>query len=89
VEAGVPTGALRVHVRLSGTMAQRLGPRRTVELDPGATIEDLVAALARDAGFDAAALRGLAVVAEGSFVASTRPVRDGEELDVLVPVAGG
>jgi sulfur carrier protein ThiS len=89
VEAGAPTGPLRVHVRLSGTKAQRLGARRAVELDRGATIDDLVAALARDAGFDVASLRGLAVVAEGSFVARTRPVRDGEELDVLVPVAGG
>jgi sulfur carrier protein ThiS len=70
-------------------MAQRLGARRAVELAPGATVDDLVAALARDAGFDAAAMRGLAVVADGSFVARSRAVRDGEEFDVLVPVAGG
>jgi molybdopterin converting factor small subunit len=89
VNAGPPTPALRVNVRLSGTLAQRLGPRRAVDLAPGATVDDLVAALARDAGFDAEAGRGLAVVADGSFVARTRPVRDGEELDVLVPVAGG
>jgi len=80
---------VRVHVRLSGTMAQRLGARRTVALMPGATVADLVAELARDAGFDPASLRGLAVVAEGSFVGRGRAVVDGEELDVLVPVAGG
>ncbi len=81
--------SVRVHVRLSGTMAQRLGARRTVALMPGATVADLVAELARDAGFDPASLRGLAVVAGGSFVGRSRAVVDGEELDVLVPVAGG
>ena len=81
--------AVHVNVRLSGTMAQRLGPRRTVVLAPGGTVDDLIAVLARDAGFDQGSLRGLAVVAEGSFVARSRAVRDGEELDVLVPVAGG
>jgi molybdopterin converting factor small subunit len=78
-----------VHVRLSGTMAQRLGARRTVALEQGATVDDLVAALARDAGFDPPELRGLAVVSGGAFVSRSRPVADGEELDVLVPVAGG
>jgi sulfur carrier protein ThiS len=78
-----------VHVRLSGTMAQRLGPRRTIALEQGATVDDLVAALARDAGFDPPALRGLAVVAGGVFLPRTRPVADGEEFDVLVPVSGG
>jgi len=80
---------VRVTVRLSGPMAQRLGSRRSVELGPGATADDLVAALAQAAGFDPAALRGLAVVAGGSFVSRDRPLTDGEELDVLVPVAGG
>ena len=78
-----------VHVRLSGTMAQRLGPRRTIVVEHGATVDDLVAALARDAGFDPSALRGLAVVSGGAFLPRTRPVADGEELDVLVPVSGG
>lgn len=76
-------------MRLSGTLAQRLGARRAVALAPGATVDDLVAALARDAGFDPAELRGLAVVCGGSFVSRGRPVADGEELDVLVPVSGG
>jgi molybdopterin converting factor small subunit len=80
---------VHVTVRLSGVMAERLGSRRTVELEPGAIVDDLVAELARAAGFEPASLRGLAVVAGGGFVARSRPVRDGEELDVLVPVAGG
>ena len=81
--------SVRVHVRLSGTMAERLGARRTVALTPGATVDDLIAVLARDAGFDATSLRGLAVVAAGTFVARSHAVSDGDELDVLVPVAGG
>ena len=80
---------VRVNVRLSGTMAQRLGARRSVVLAPGATVDDLIAELAHDAGFDPASLRGLAVVADGGFVARSHAVSDGEELDVLVPVAGG
>ena len=81
--------SLRVTVRLSGTMAQRLGSRRSVELGSGAVVNDLVVELAREAGFDPAALRGLAVVASGDFVSRDRPLADGDELDVLVPVAGG
>jgi molybdopterin converting factor small subunit len=78
-----------VHVRLSGTLAQRLGARRTLALEGGATVDDLVAALARAAGFDPRELRGLAVVSGGTFVSRGRPVAEGEELDVLVPVSGG
>lgn len=80
---------MTVTVRLSGTLAERLGSRRAVDLAPGATVDDVVAELGRLADFDPAALRGLAVVAEGSFLRRDRPVADGEELDVLVPVAGG
>jgi molybdopterin converting factor small subunit len=78
-----------VHVRLSGTLAQRLGARRAVALEQGATVDDLVAAIAREAGFEPGELRGLAVVSGGTFVARGRAVADGEELDVLVPVSGG
>jgi molybdopterin converting factor small subunit len=78
-----------VHVRLSGTLAQRLGARRTLALGQGATVDDLVAVLARDAGFDPVDLRGIAVVCGGTFVSRGRPVADGEELDLLVPVSGG
>jgi molybdopterin converting factor small subunit len=78
-----------VHVRLTGTLAQRLGARRAVALAQGATVDDLVAAIAREAGFDPAELRGLAVVSGGAFLSRDREVADGEELDVLVPVSGG
>ena len=76
-------------VRLSGTLAERLGSRRTIDLAPGATVDDVVAEVGRLAHFEPPALGGLAVVADGSFVRRDRAVADGEELDVLVPVAGG
>ena len=80
---------LTVTVRLSGVLAERLGSRRVVEVETGSTVADVVAEVGRLAGFDASALRGLAVVAGGGFLARDRPVADGDELDVLVPVAGG
>ena len=76
-------------MRLSGTLAQRLGARRTLALEDGATVDDLVAAIARAAGFDPGELGGLAIVSGGTFVPRGRTVADGEELDVLVPVSGG
>jgi sulfur carrier protein ThiS len=78
-----------VTVRLSGVLAERLGGRRTIELGADATVEDVVAEVGRMARLDPDALRGLAVVADGSFLRRDRPVAAGEELDVLVPVAGG
>jgi molybdopterin converting factor small subunit len=80
---------VRVTVRLSGPLAELLGSRRAIDLPPGATVEDVVAALGRLADLDSAALRSLAVVAEGTFLRRDRPVADGDELDVLVPVVGG
>jgi len=78
-----------VTVRLSGVLAQRLGNRRAIELAGAPTVEDVVAEVGRLAALDPDALRSLAVVADGSFLRRDRPVADGEELDVLVPVAGG
>jgi molybdopterin converting factor small subunit len=80
---------VQVTVRLSGRMAERLGNRRIVTLAAGAVVEDLVSEIAREAGFDPESTRGLAVVSAGAYVSRGRPLADGEELDVLVPVAGG
>jgi sulfur carrier protein ThiS len=78
-----------VTLRLSGVLAERLGSRRALHLDAGATVADVVAEVGTLAGLEQGALGGLAVVAGGSFLRRDRPVADGEELDVLVPVAGG
>jgi molybdopterin converting factor small subunit len=79
----------RVTVRLSGSLGERLGNRLVVDLDPGARVRDLLEALAADGELGDRACDGLAVVAGGSIVAHDRVLVDGDELDVLVPVAGG
>jgi molybdopterin converting factor small subunit len=80
---------MRITVRLSGVLAQRLGRQRRIELEDAATVEEVVAEVGRLAALDPGALGGIAVVAGGGFLRRDRVVADGEELDVLVPVAGG
>jgi molybdopterin converting factor small subunit len=77
-----------VTVRLSGPLAKSLGARRAVGLQEGATVQDLLEAIAREARVDGHA-GTLAAVAGGSFLARSRALADGDEVDVLVPVAGG
>lgn len=78
-----------VTVRLSGPLAESLGARRAVGMDDGATVYDLLETIAREAGIDPRHAGTLAAVAGGSFVARSQTLADGDELDVLVPVAGG
>ena len=84
-----PVADLRVTVRLSGPLAERLGPRRRVELPQGARVRDLVDALGREAGLEDGAAASLAVVRQGTIVPHGHALADGDELDVLAPVAGG
>ena len=77
-----------VTVRLSGPLAESLGPRRSVGMDEGATVRDLLETIAREANVDGHG-DSLAAVAGGSFLARSRALADGDEVDVLVPVAGG
>ena len=80
---------MRVTVRLSGSLAQRVGPRRILELEEPATVADALAVLARDASLGVESARSLAAVSGGAIVSSGHRLSDGDELDVLVPVAGG
>jgi sulfur carrier protein ThiS len=75
-----------VEVRL----AARLGAgRRAVSLPAGATVADLLAALAPGLGADAALLPGVAVAVGGEVVGRDRPLHDGEAVALVLPVAGG
>ena len=77
-----------VTVRLSGPLADSLGPRRAIRVDEGATVDELLEVLAREARIDAR--RGtLAAVAGGKFLERSQSLADGDEVDVLVPIAGG
>jgi molybdopterin converting factor small subunit len=78
-----------VNVRLSGPLAERLGARRAVGMAQGDTVEDLLEALAAEAGVERIHGATLAAVAGGSFLDRAKTLADGDELDVLVPVAGG
>jgi sulfur carrier protein ThiS len=84
--SGVPQPAVTVDVRL-GT---RLGPgRRSIRLPVGATVADLIAALAPDLGRSPDELAGVAVALHGEVVGRERVLRDGEALALILPVAGG
>lgn len=78
---------MRVSVRLNGSMATLLGPRRELDLAEGARVADLLAALADEAG--AAAVPGLAVAVDGAIVDGAHPLADGDRVAVLAPVSGG
>jgi sulfur carrier protein ThiS len=79
-------GELTVQVRL----AARLGAgRRAVALPRGATVADLVDVLAGDLGLGAEGLAAAVVAVQGEVVGRDRPLRDGETLAVVLPVAGG
>ena len=80
---------MHVTVRLSGPLAERLGHRRAVELPRGANVGDLLAALSLGGDAGRPAADGLAVVAGGTIVPHGHALADGDEVDVLVPVAGG
>jgi sulfur carrier protein ThiS len=87
-DAGVSSESetVTVQVRLGG----RLGPgRQAVRLAAGGTVADLLAALAPDLGLESERLAGVAVAVAGEVVGRDRPLRDGEALVLVLPVAGG
>ena len=60
-----------------------------VELAPGACVRDLLAALELDGASVELPADAVAVVAGGTIVSPAHALADGDEIDVLVPVAGG
>jgi sulfur carrier protein ThiS len=84
--SAVEEQAITVTVRLGS----RLGPgRRSVRLPAGASVGDLIAALAPDLGRTPDELAGVAVAAQGEVVGRERVLQDGETLALILPVAGG
>jgi sulfur carrier protein ThiS len=82
----MPQPAVTVDVGLGA----RLGPgRRSIRLMAGATVADLLAALAPDLGRSPDELAGVAVAVGGEVVGRERILRDGEALALILPVAGG
>ena len=80
---------MQVQVRIGGVLRERLGQRRAMTLDEGATVADLLHALAREAGVPPETLERVAVARAGAIVPATQPLAAGDELSVVAPVAGG
>jgi molybdopterin converting factor small subunit len=81
-------GSITVRVRFSGPLAESLGPRRAIRVDAGATVEELLEVVLREARIDGH-VDALAAIAGGRFLEHSQALTDGDEVDVLVPVAGG
>jgi sulfur carrier protein ThiS len=77
-------------VTIDVRLGARLGPgRRSVRLAAGATVADLLTALAPDLGRTPDELAGVAVALRGELVGRDRVLHDGESLALILPVAGG
>jgi molybdopterin converting factor small subunit len=81
---------MQVRVRLGAGLA-RLAPAPLIslELDDGATVADACRRLATDQPELAGALPAALPVVAGVHAERGRPLRHGEELALLTPVAGG
>jgi len=86
----VTAGRLQIRVRLGAGLSRlAAAPRLTVDLEDGATVEDLYAQLsAADPGL-APALRSALPVVAGEHVPRDRRLADRQEVALLLPVSGG
>ena len=80
---------MSVTVLLFASYADAFGtPSLSVELPPGATVADLLEEIGRRPG--AAALPATPLVAVNQrYAAASAPVRSGDEVALIPPVAGG
>ena len=88
--SSVTSPAVTVTVRLFARYAEVVGRERVdISLPPGATVGDLVTTLrAREQGFSALPVRMLCAV-NLVHVLPSHPLRDGDEVAILPPMAGG
>jgi molybdopterin converting factor small subunit len=81
---------VEVRIRLGNGIARfSPAPRLRLELPDGSTVDDLFACLAADHPELAPALRSALPVLGGVHVERAQTLKDGDELGVLTPVAGG
>lgn len=78
-----------VTARISATLAASGPTRRTFEVPEGGTVADAIAVLEVDLDLAPGALHAAAVSTGGAIVGHDRELLGGEELAVVVPVAGG
>ena len=81
---------MKVHVRLSTGLAQATGtPRLVVDLTEEATINDLLTHLRETYPALDTKLHTAIPTVSGRHVSSTEPLSAGQEVALLLPVAGG
>jgi molybdopterin converting factor small subunit len=81
---------VRVKVRLgSGLSRYAVAPTLSVELDDGASVDDLLAALGSQQPSLAPALPSALPVLAGTHVEREQRLHQGDEVALLIPVAGG
>jgi molybdopterin converting factor small subunit len=81
---------MQVRVRLGSGLARLApSPLLSLELDEGATVADACRRLASEQPELAGALNAALPVVAGEHAERERPLRPGDELALLTPVAGG
>ncbi len=79
----------RVTARISATLSAGGPTRRPLEVPDGGTVGNAIGALEADLGMAPGSLGSAAVSAGGVILGHDHPLLGGEELAVVVPVAGG
>jgi molybdopterin converting factor small subunit len=81
---------MRIDVRLGSGLSQIAGgPRLAVDVEPGATVDELLARVAEERPAIAAGLPAAMAVVHGIQVGGERVLAEGDEVALLTPVAGG
>lgn len=78
-----------VTARIGATLAAGGPTRRALEVPEGGTVADAIAVLEGDLHLTPGALHAAAVSTGGTIVGHDHELLGGEELAVVVPVAGG
>lgn len=82
--------ALTVHVRFSAALAQSAGtPRLQMAMPEGGTVGDLLDQLAASQPHLAGRIPHLVVAVGGRHAGRDEPLRDGQEVVLVMPAAGG
>lgn len=81
---------MRVQVRLSGDLASQIGRHRlSLDLADGATVNDLLDHLRQAHPQSAARLEAAVPVIQGQHVSHGQVLHEGQEVALLLPIAGG
>ena len=79
-----------VHVRINGALAQEIGTTRLqASLEEGMTVADLLTRLCQQHPHSAAKLKQAVPIVAGQHLPHTTALIAGQEVALLLPVAGG